>query len=302
MAVRKMNNAGMLSTPQQNNSPQKVMKSTIKAALPQFTNALPAAIKPERFQSMVLTAVNKTPKLLECDPFSVVAAALQAAQLGLEPNTPLGQAYLIPYEDYKTHRVVCNFQPGYRGLITLAFRSGELLSIDAQEVYEADEFDFEYGLDSRLKHKPALHNRKREGELPIYYYAVYKLKNGGQGMAVMSYEDVVAHAKQFSKTYSRSKGTFSGPWKENFNAMAKKTVLLQLMKYMPMATDSPLGRAMASDGATFSGKLEEDKTPEMSFAYPPIDGDYEEVWDTAALPEAAPEETNLSVESALETA
>ena len=286
MAVRKMNNAGMLSTPQQSNSPQKIMKSTIKAALPQFTNALPAAIKPERFQSMVLTAVNKTPKLLECDPFSVVAAALQSAQLGLEPNTPLGQAYLIPYWDSKTKRMICNFQPGYRGLITLAFRSGELLSIDAQEVYEADDFDFELGLEMRLRHKPAMRNRKKPGEKPIYYYAVYKLKNGGQGMFVMTYEDVLDHAKQTSKSYKD--GYFTGPWRDHFDAMAKKTVLIQLMKYMPMATDSPLARGMATDGATFTGKVDDDGQPDFSFA---IDADYEELPDVHEDAPALPEET-----------
>lgn len=278
------NTAGLLQKKQQEQSlppvkqktPQEVaqikMKNTIKAALPQFTSMLPSTIKPERFQSMVLTAVNTNPKLMACDPLSVVASALQSAQLGLEPNTPLGQAYLIPYEERKmvngvwqTVRTVCNFQVGYRGLITLAFNSGELQSLDAQEVYANDDFDFNYGLNMTLKHIPATHNRKQLGENPTHYYAVYKLKNGGQGMAVMTYEDVLEHAKKFSKTYNKKTGKFSGPWADNFDAMAKKTVLLKLMKYMPMAADSPLARAATVDGAQFTGSMNDDKTLEIDF-------------------------------------
>ena len=278
------NTAGLLQKKQQEQSlppvkqktPQEIaqikMKNTIKAALPQFTSMLPSTIKPERFQSMVLTAVNTNPKLMACDPLSVVASALQSAQLGLEPNTPLGQAYLIPYEERKmvngvwqTVRTVCNFQVGYRGLITLAFNSGELQSLDAQEVYANDDFDFNYGLNMTLKHIPATHNRKQPGEKPTHYYAVYKLKNGGQGMAVMTYEDVLEHAKKFSKTYSKKTGKFSGPWADNFDAMAKKTVLLKLMKYMPMAVDSPLARAATVDGAQFTGSMNDDKTLEIDF-------------------------------------
>lgn len=277
---------------------QATMKSMVKAALPQFTNALPAAIKPERFQSMVITAVNQNPKLLACDPVSVIAAALQSAQLGLEPNTPLGQAYLIPYEErrknetsgrWETARTVCNFQPGYRGLITLAFRSGELQCIDAQEVYANDLFEYEYGMDMHLRHVPAGFDRKRPDEKPVYYYAVYRLKNGGCGMQVMSYEDVLEHAKKFSKTYSSYKGTFSGPWKDNFNAMAKKTVLLKLMKYMPMATDTPLARAVAADGASFTGRMQEDSTqPEFVFDYSgAVEADYEEIPEEKPGEEAA---------------
>lgn len=274
--LQKKQQEAQAPTPVKQKTPQEIaqikMKNTIKAALPQFTSMLPSTIKPERFQSMVLTAVNTNPKLMACDPLSVVASALQSAQLGLEPNTPLGQAYLIPYEERKmvngvwqTVRTVCNFQVGYRGLITLAFNSGELQSLDAQEVYANDDFDFNYGLNMTLKHIPATHNRKQPGENPTHYYAVYKLKNGGQGMAVMTYEDVLEHAKKFSKTYNKKTGKFSGPWADNFDAMAKKTVLLKLMKYMPMAVDSPLARAATVDGAQFTGSMNDDKTLEIDF-------------------------------------
>lgn len=301
------NTAGLLQKKQQEQAPAPVkqktpqelaqikMKNTIKAALPQFTSALPSTIKPERFQAMVITAVNTNPKLMTCDPLSVVAAALQAAQLGLEPNTALGQAYLIPYEEkrkingvWQVVRTVCNFQPGYRGLITLAFRSGELQCLDAQEVYANDDFEFQYGMDMNLRHVPATQNRKQPGEKPTHYYAVYRLKNGGRGMAVMTYEDVLDHARKFSKTYNKTKGAFSGPWDDNFDEMAKKTVLLKLLKYMPMATDSPLARAMNADNVSFTGQLTSDNTPQISFD--PIDVETLELSNDSAEPiESDPE-------------
>ena len=99
--------------------------------------------------------------------------------------------------------------------------------IDAQTVYENDEFEYELGMDPVLKHKPARTNRGN----PIYFYATFKLTNGGQGFQVMSIEDVQAHAKKYSKTYN------NGPWQTNFEEMAKKTVLKKLLKYAPLKTE-----------------------------------------------------------------
>lgn len=99
--------------------------------------------------------------------------------------------------------------------------------IDAQTVYENDEFEYELGMDPVLKHKPARTNRGK----PIYFYATFKLTNGGQGFQVMSIEDVQAHAKKYSKTYN------NGPWQTNFEEMAKKTVLKKLLKYAPLKTE-----------------------------------------------------------------
>ncbi len=145
-----------------------------------------------------------------------------------------------------------------------------------------------------LKHIPATHNRKQPGENPTHYYAVYKLKNGGQGMAVMTYEDVLEHAKKFSKTYNKKTGKFSGPWADNFDAMAKKTVLLKLMKYMPMAADSPLAKAATVDGSQFTGAISEDKTPEFEFA--PIDVEALELNNDSAEPIESDPETGATVD------
>ena len=152
---------------------------------------------------------------------------MTAAQLGLEPNTPLGQAYLIPFRNKGT--LECQFQLGYKGLIDLAYRSGQITVIQAHTVYANDEFHYEFGLDPQLKHVPAEGDR---GE-PIFFYAVFKTKDGGFGFEVMSADEVRAHAKKYSQAFSSD----YSPWKTNFEEMAKKTVLKKALKYAPLKTD-----------------------------------------------------------------
>lgn len=209
----------------------KSIKEWIVAMKPQIEKALPSVITADRFSRMALTAVSTNPELGNCTPESFCGAMMQAAQLGLEPNTPLGQAYLIPYRNNKKGGVMeAQFQLGYKGLIGLAHRSGEFKNIEAHTVFEGDDFEYEYGLEPKLYHKPALTNR---GE-PIAYYAVYNLTNGGFGFEVMSREDVAAHRKKYSKA------RFS-PWDTAFDEMAKKTVLKKVLKYAPISVEFQKG-------------------------------------------------------------
>lgn len=196
----------------------EVMKPAIQAALP-------SVMTPERFSRITLSALSANPKLKECSPQSFLGAMMTAAQLGLEPNTPLGQAYLIPFRNHG--RMECQFQLGYKGLIDLTYRSGEVSIIQAHTVYENDDFQYELGLDPTLRHVPAKSNRGK----PIAYYAIFKTKTGGYGFQVMSMEDVKAHAQQYSKSYG------NGPWQTNFDEMAKKTVLKKVLKYAPLKSD-----------------------------------------------------------------
>ncbi|HJI74422.1 MAG TPA: recombinase RecT [Veillonellaceae bacterium] len=205
------------------------LKGLIKAMEPEIKKALPSVITPERFTRMVFTALSSTPKLQQCTPQSFLGAMMQAAQLGLEPNTPIGQAYLIPYGN------VCQFQLGYKGLLDLAYRSGEIKDIQAHEVHENDEFEYELGLEPKLKHIPAKNNR---GTVTMYY-AVWHTKTGGYGFEVMSKDDVLEFAQKKSKSFRK------GPWQTDFDAMAKKTVLKQALKYAPIATD--FVKAVATD-------------------------------------------------------
>lgn len=209
----------------------------------EIARALPSVITPERFTRIALSAVSANPKLAQCSAVTLLGAMMTSAQLGLEPNTPLGQAYLIPYRNKGV--LECQFQLGYKGLIDLAYRSGRVQTIMAQIVYENDTFEYSYGIDCTLKHVPA---RGARGNA-TYVYAVLKTKDGGYAYDVMSIEDVRAHAKKFSKSYG------SGPWQTNFEEMAKKTVLKKVLKYAPLSSD--FVRAVASD-ETIKSQIGED--------------------------------------------
>lgn len=206
---------------------KKTMQAYIKAMEPAIKKALPSVITPERFTRMVLSALSSTPKLAECSPQSFLAAMMTAAQLGVEPNTALGQAYLLPYRNHG--QMECQFQLGYKGLIDLAYRSGEVSVIQAHTVYENDVFEYELGMDPKLRHVPAKADR---GEA-VAYYAMFKTKDGGYGFEVMSVDDVQRHAQRYSKSY----GSGSSPWRSNFDEMAKKTVLKRALKYAPLKSD-----------------------------------------------------------------
>ena len=206
-------------------APQNTLRSQIEKMIPELHRAMPQiGITAERMARTALTALNANPKLYECDGKSFLASLVQSATLGLLPNTPLGHAYLIPYGKQ------VQFQVGYLGILELAYRTGEYLQIYAKEVYENDKFEFSFGLDPKLEHIPA---REKKGE-PIYYYAVYKLKSGGYSFEVMSKEDVIEHSKQYSQAVQKG---YSSPWKTDFVAMAKKTVLKKLLKYAPKSTE-----------------------------------------------------------------
>lgn len=199
----------------------------VKSQSGEIAKALPSVLTPERFTRMLLTAINANPKLAQCTPPSFLGAMMSAAQLGVEPNTALGQAYILPY--FNKNVLEAQFQLGYKGLIDLAYRSGEVEVIQAQVVYENDKFEYEYGLDPKLSHIPASSDR---GEA-IKVYAMFKTKSGGFGFEVMSMEDIRKHAEKYSQSYGKS---FS-PWKSNFEEMAKKTVLKRVLKYAPLKSD-----------------------------------------------------------------
>lgn len=228
------------------NTKPKTMQQYVKSMESEIAKALPSVITPERFSRIVLTALSANPKLQECTPQSFLGAMMTAAQLGVEPNTALGQAYLIPFKNKGVQE--CQFQLGYKGLIDLAYRSGEVSNIQAQEVYENDVFEFEYGLEPKLRHVPAKTDR---GDV-IYYYAIFKMKDGGYNFAVMSVDDARKHGQKYSKTYS------FGPWKDNFDEMAKKTVLKKVLKYAPLKSD--FIRAVAQDET-----IKKDLSDDMSF-------------------------------------
>lgn len=242
---------GVIATAQkaqeQDTQNKKKMQALITSMKPQIEAALPSVLTGERFSRMILSAMSTTPQLAACTPQSFLGAMMQAAQLGVEPNTPLGQAYLIPFRNKGV--LECQFQLGYKGLIDLAYRSGAVKDIQAHEVHENDVFEYELGLTPILKHKPAMKNR---GEV-IAYYAIYHTKDGGYGFEVMSKEDIQKYAEGYSQSY---KSTYS-PWTNNFDEMAKKTVIKKCLKYAPLKTE--FIRQLAADN-TIKTELAEHMT------------------------------------------
>ena len=208
----------------------------------QIAKALPSVLTPERFARMCMTALSSNPQLCLCTPTSFLGAILNAAQLGVEPNTPLGEAYLIPYKNNKKGGILeCQFQIGYKGLMSLAWRSGEIKGIEAHEVRENDIFEYEYGLEPKLRHVPA---RKSRGQV-IFYYAIYHTTSGGYGFEVSSREDILNFAQAKSQAFNK------GPWQTDFDAMAKKTVLKAALKYAPLKSE--FQRQVASDESIKNG-------------------------------------------------
>lgn len=206
---------------------QKTMKDYVESMKGEIAKALPNVMTPSQFVRNTITALSSNPELQNTTPQSFLGAMMTAAQLGLKVNTPLGEAYLLPYRNKGV--LETQFQLGYKGLLNLAYRSGNISAVDAKVVYENDEFHYEFGLEPKLEHKPAL---KERGE-PIAFYAIFKTKDGGFGFDVMSVEDVKIHAKKYSKSFNSA---FS-PWSTNFEEMAKKTVLKRVLKYAPLSTE-----------------------------------------------------------------
>lgn len=234
----------------------------IRAMEPEIRKALPSVVTPERFTRMALSALNNNPKLQECTQMSFLAALMNAAQLGLEPNTSLGQAYLIPYKNKGV--LECQFQIGYKGMIDLVYRNEMVQTIQAHCVYKNDDFRYELGLDPKLQHVPAFRDR---GEL-VAVYAMFRLQNGGFGFEVMSKDDTDAYAARYSQGIDSS----YSPWKSNYEEMAKKTVIKRVLKYAPLKTD--FVRAMSVDNA-IQNEIGMDMS-EIQNRREFIEGDYQE--------------------------
>jgi recombination protein RecT len=205
----------------------------------QIALALPRHVTADRLARVALTELRRNPALTRCDQMSLLGAIMTCAQLGLEPGGPLGHAYLVPFENRKTNRIEAQFILGYRGMIELARRSGQIQSIEARAVYEGDEFEVRFGLDSALTHVPNFENPDRtQPDKLRFVYAVAKLKDGGVQFEVMSRREIEAVRAQ-------SKSGASGPWVTHFEQMALKTVARRLFKWLPISIE--LATAIEAD-------------------------------------------------------
>lgn len=202
----------------------------------QLAAALPKHMTPDRMARVFLTELRKTPGLVNCDRASLLGAIVQCSQLGLEPGNNLGHAYLLPYGKE------CTLIIGYKGLIELARRSGQIISINAREVRENDTFELEYGIDEKLRHIPAESER---GNLRGFY-AIARLKDGGHQFEYMTIPEI----DKIKDTSKSSKSKMS-PWNDYYEEMAKKTVIRRLFKYLPVSIE--IQRAITLDEQADAG-------------------------------------------------
>jgi recombination protein RecT len=203
----------------------------LQAYKAQIALALPKHLNAERMTRIALTCYRMTPLLARCHPTSVFAAVVQAAQLGLEPGLN-GQAYLVPFWNARMRRYECQLIPGYRGLIALARRSGEIESINVHIVYSLDHYEVELGTTERLTHRPRM---DAERGTPVFAYCIARFKGGGQHIEHMLWSEILAIR---SRSKSRSaEGVITGPWATDLEEMARKTVVRRASKYWPMSVE-----------------------------------------------------------------
>jgi len=251
----------------------------------QIRNALPqGGLTTERYISACLTALAVTPKLQQCTSSSVLKAFMESARFGLEPNSPLAEAHLIPYGDK------VEFQIAYRGMMKLAWNTGVIKSLDFDKVCENDQFVYTKGREINFEHTPNLMSDRGK---PYAYYAVAELKNGGFALHIMSKKDIVNHGQHYSRSFSQK----SSPWQTDFDAMAFKTVIKQLC-------DKKLPKATTEQSMILHEAARLDDIPDELEVFPEIDQASSEIASNnnqpEPEPEPEPEQSNVNVSTQTE--
>lgn len=211
------------------------IQQLLEANKAQLAAALPKHMDAGRLIRVAVTSLRKNPSLLQCERASLISCIFQAAQLGLEVDNGLGHAYLVPFKSE------CTLIVGYKGLIDLCRRSGQISTIRAVLVREGDYFFWEEGLHPKLEHRPKPGNHKSDIK---YVYAVCQLRDGGIQFDVM-------HVEEVREIQMMSRAGRSGPWVQRFGEMAKKTALRRLCKMLPVSVE--LARAVALDEQADAG-------------------------------------------------
>lgn len=227
----------------------------------ELVKALPkaAGLTPERLTRIATTCLRNSPALQQCSVGSLMAALITCAQLGLDPMPAMGHAYLVPYKSD------CQLVIGYRGIIALARRTGEVSSVEAHIVHANDHFEWEQGTETRIVHRPA--PLGADPGAPVGVYAVARLSDGTVVHDVLRIEDI-----ERARASSKARG---GPWDDHWGEMARKTAVRRLGKYLPMTAE--LARAVEVDeGVVLDvGKVLDvrEEKPRMVTLDPPDDDD-----------------------------
>lgn len=248
------------------------VKNQIQMAIPRSVSK---QLTPDRMARIAMTEFRKSPGLAKCEPKSIVGAIIQSAQIGLEPGGALGHCYLVPYGKE------CQLIIGYRGMIDLARRSGQIQQINAWVVRDGDLFEYSFGLKPDILHKPDPSAKPDPTGKDIeFVYAVAHLNGGGIQFDVMSREEI-------DQIRAQSKAGNSGPWKTHYAEMAKKTVVRRLFKMLPVSLE--IQQAVGLDEQADVGKQQNDAVLDGEYSY--VDPEVSEA-DSAI--ETAPDNPDLA--------
>lgn len=240
---------------QQTSDPTKSVMALVERSKNQIMAALPTHMSAERMVRIVFTEIRKNPELASCDQMSFIGAVIQCAQLGLEPGSGLGHAFLVPFNNRKRGIKEVSMIPGYKGLIDLSRRSDRVLAIYARLVYEKDKFELRYGDDERIDHFPSIDADR--GRI-IGCYSIAKIKGTSEPQReFMSRAQLESHKERFSKG--------NPVWETDFDEMCRKTLIRRICKYLPMSPD--MVRLLDLDNRHSNGESQEN--------WSVLDADYE---------------------------
>jgi recombination protein RecT len=213
----------------------KTVLAALKAREKMLRACLPKHLTPERWFGVVSRSIQNNPKLLQCTGKSLMACIFQSAQLGLECDGVTKESYLIPYKVRGT--LVCQLIPGYPGYLKLVRNSGQLLNMATAAVWEKDVFDFEYGTNAFLRHKPNPERPSRD-EVPSAYWCKVDLLGGGNQFEVMfPWQIYEIRDKSPAYRYAISEKRSDTPWIEHLPEQGRKTVLIRVCKMLPKSTE-----------------------------------------------------------------
>ena len=216
------------------------LQSFVATRMKQIKSVIASNVTPEKMARIALNELRNSEFLAKCaiqSPESFLNAIVQASHLGLEIGGTLGQAYLVPFKGE------IKMMPGYRGLLSLARRSGEITSINAEIVYEQDEFDLSLGLEAKVTHKPKIRGNRGE---PVLAYMVAHFKDGGHHFEWMSIEEIMSVKERSSAVQSAKKNGKQTPWDTDRDEMIRKTVIRRGWKYLPMSIEMQTAQVIES--------------------------------------------------------
>ncbi len=197
-----------------------------------FEMVVPKHLTPERVMRVAVAACKRNPKLMECWMPSIVGGCLEASSLGLEINTPLNHAYLIPFKNNKTKRDEAELIIGFQGYIELMYNNPKVLSVFANAVYQNDNFKVEYGTNESLIHKPLEHGDRGEVR---GFYAYAKMTDSAYRFIYLTKEQIDGIRDEYAQSYKMD--PTNSPWTTNYVSMGCKTAVRSLQKFVPKAAE-----------------------------------------------------------------